>query len=272
MLSRQSYKPRLRLIGILVIWVSGVGRSYPFIRSLCSFGVVGLTFHTIAIRWSFCTFCTSFLCPSCILLPPPNQFHWSRDANISTDTIKSVARTDGFRGFYRGLGPTILGYLPTWAIYFAVYDGIKRSFGEAPLGSVPSQSQPSANARISPSRPPDTCTSTSPPRPRTPFSSLSTPTSDPSHSRSVRLIPAAQVKGYQPVVREHPWGLHILSAMTAGVCSTVATNPLWVIKTRFMVGVYLRSPIPTSSLRSDDFVSLYSRRSIVDPIAQRTSV
>ena len=34
---------------------------------------------------------------------------------------------------YRGLGPTILGYLPTWAIYFAVYDGIKRNFGEKPL-------------------------------------------------------------------------------------------------------------------------------------------
>jgi hypothetical protein len=51
----------------------------------------------------------------------------------------------------------------------------------------------------------------------------------------VKLIPAAQVKGYQPVAREQPWGLHILSAMTAGACSTIATNPLWVIKTRFMV-------------------------------------
>jgi solute carrier family 25 folate transporter 32 len=51
----------------------------------------------------------------------------------------------------------------------------------------------------------------------------------------VKLIPAAQSKGYQPVVREHPWGLHLLSAMIAGACSTIATNPLWVIKTRFMV-------------------------------------
>ncbi|KAJ7288512.1 mitochondrial NAD transporter [Mycena rebaudengoi] len=102
------------------------------------------------------------------------------------DTIKSIAMHDGLRGFYRGLGPTILGYLPTWAIYFSVYDGIKTAFGEAPLGA------------------------------------------------QERLYPAAQVKGYQPVMREHPWSLHILSAMAAGATSTICTNPLWVIKTRFM--------------------------------------
>ncbi|KAH8825177.1 mitochondrial NAD transporter [Flagelloscypha sp. PMI_526] len=102
-------------------------------------------------------------------------------------TVKSVAQQSGFRGFYRGLGPTILGYLPTWAIYFSVYDGIKNYFGEPPLGL-----------------------------------------------QQDRLYPAAQPKGYQPVMREHPWTLHILSAMTAGAASTMSTNPLWVIKTRFM--------------------------------------
>ncbi|KAJ7164655.1 mitochondrial NAD transporter [Mycena crocata] len=105
------------------------------------------------------------------------------------DTVKSILKHDGLRGFYRGLGPTILGYLPTWAIYFSVYDGIKTAFGEAPLGAQQEQE---------------------------------------------RLYPAAQVKGYQPVMREHPWSLHILSAMTAGAASTICTNPLWVIKTRFM--------------------------------------
>lgn len=104
--------------------------------------------------------------------------------------VKTTLRDNGFRGFYRGLGPTILGYLPTWAIYFAVYDGIKTVFGEQPMGYV------------------DT---------------------------TERLYPAAQVKGYQPVMREHPWSLHILSAMVAGAASTTCTNPLWVIKTRFMV-------------------------------------
>jgi len=119
---------------------------------------------------------------------------------VVTGTIKHVVKYDGLRGFYRGLGPTLLGYLPTWAIYFAVYDGIKTSFGEPPLGMSKQQQL--------------------------------------KEREEERLYPAAQAKGYQPVVREHPWSLHILSAMTAGATSTICTNPLWVIKTRFMV----RSP------------------------------
>jgi solute carrier family 25 folate transporter 32 len=111
---------------------------------------------------------------------------------LTSGTVKDVFVENGLRGFYRGLGPTILGYLPTWAIYFAVYDGIKTAFGETSVGMQ-------------------------------------------SAKPNERLYPAAQVKGYQPVVREHPWTLHILSAMTAGAASTICTNPLWVIKTRFMV-------------------------------------
>jgi len=107
-------------------------------------------------------------------------------------TVRNIILHDGFRGLYRGLGPTILGYLPTWAIYFAVYDGIKTLFGEPPLGV------------------------------------------DGPVVKSERLYPAPSAKGYQPIVREHPWSLHILSAMTAGATSTICTNPLWVIKTRFM--------------------------------------
>ncbi|THH11642.1 hypothetical protein EW145_g515 [Phellinidium pouzarii] len=110
-------------------------------------------------------------------------------------TVKHIVKIDGLRGLYRGLGPTILGYLPTWAIYFAVYDGIKTRFGESPLGST---------------------------------------SSTPKESHASSIYPAAQAKGYQPTIREHPWSLHILSAMTAGATSTICTNPLWVIKTRFM--------------------------------------
>lgn len=104
-------------------------------------------------------------------------------------TVKSILKYDGVRGMYRGLGPTLLGYLPTWAIYFAVYDTIKDYFGKKSLGDV----------------------------------------------ESVRhVLPAAQAKGYQPLERDHPWTLHLFSAMAAGATSTLCTNPLWVIKTRFM--------------------------------------
>lgn len=112
---------------------------------------------------------------------------------MATGTVRNIILHDGLRGLYRGLGPTILGYLPTWAIYFAVYDGIKTHFGEPPLG---------VDAPV---------------------------------AKTERLYPAPSAKGYQPIVREHPWSLHILSAMTAGATSTICTNPLWVIKTRFMV-------------------------------------
>lgn len=107
----------------------------------------------------------------------------------SLTTVKTILRNNGVRGLYRGLGPTILGYLPTWAIYFAVYDGIKSYFGAPPLSG---------------------------------------PTTE------KKIYPAPHAKGYQPLIREHPWGLHILSAMSAGATSTICTNPLWVIKTRFM--------------------------------------
>ncbi|PRQ70804.1 Mitochondrial carrier domain-containing protein [Rhodotorula toruloides] len=78
--------------------------------------------------------------------------------------------TDGFRGLYRGLGPTIIGYLPTWAIYFTVYDQVKRQLED---------------------------------------------------------IRGELVRPDDPVA-------HILSAMTAGASGTILTNPLWVVKTRFM--------------------------------------
>jgi len=48
-------------------------------------------------------------------------------------TVKQILIHDGLRGMYRGLGPTMLGYLPTWAIYFTVYDGIKTYLGRSPL-------------------------------------------------------------------------------------------------------------------------------------------
>jgi len=37
-------------------------------------------------------------------------------------TARTIWREDGIRGMYRGLGPMLLGYLPTWAVYMAVYD------------------------------------------------------------------------------------------------------------------------------------------------------
>ena len=49
----------------------------------------------------------------------------TRRAQGVANTFRVIWREEGFRGFYRGLAPTIYGYLPTWAIYFTVYDRVK---------------------------------------------------------------------------------------------------------------------------------------------------
>ncbi|PVF92852.1 mitochondrial carrier [Serendipita vermifera] len=63
-------------------------------------------------------------------------------------TTKYVYETKGIRGFYRGLGPTILGYLPTWAIYFTVYDSVKGYFGEEALGAVKRVTDPAGHVPL----------------------------------------------------------------------------------------------------------------------------
>ncbi|GAP83310.1 putative mitochondrial carrier protein [Rosellinia necatrix] len=38
----------------------------------------------------------------------------------------AIWREEGIRGLYRGLGPIVLGYLPTWAVWFTVYNKSKK--------------------------------------------------------------------------------------------------------------------------------------------------
>jgi solute carrier family 25 folate transporter 32 len=45
-------------------------------------------------------------------------------------TARTIVRQDGIKGMYRGLGPMILGYLPTWAVYMSIYDMAKTSYSE----------------------------------------------------------------------------------------------------------------------------------------------
>jgi solute carrier family 25 folate transporter 32 len=45
-------------------------------------------------------------------------------------TLTRIWQEEGIRGLYRGLGPTVLGYLPTWAIYFTAYDYCKSHWAD----------------------------------------------------------------------------------------------------------------------------------------------
>ncbi|PGH16418.1 hypothetical protein AJ79_01749 [Helicocarpus griseus UAMH5409] len=80
-------------------------------------------------------------------------------------TGKMIWRDEGIRGLYRGLGPMLLGYLPTWAVYLTVYDRSREYF-------------------------------------------------------------------YKQT--DNWWLARGYASLTAGACSTIATNPIWVIKTRLM--------------------------------------
>lgn len=40
-------------------------------------------------------------------------------------TARVILREEGIRGMYRGLGPIVMGYLPTWAVYFTIYNKSK---------------------------------------------------------------------------------------------------------------------------------------------------
>ena len=80
-------------------------------------------------------------------------------------TARTIFHEEGIRGLYRGLGPMLLGYLPTWAVYLTVYENTRDFYYEK---------------------------------------------------------------------SDSWWLARCYSSLTAGACSTVLTNPIWVIKTRLM--------------------------------------
>ena len=80
-------------------------------------------------------------------------------------SARTIFKDEGVRGLYRGLGPMLMGYLPTWAVYLTIYEKSRQPYY-------------------------DMC--------------------------------------------ENWWLARCYASLTAGACSTLLTNPIWVIKTRLM--------------------------------------
>ncbi|EMR10158.1 hypothetical protein PNEG_01432 [Pneumocystis murina B123] len=47
------------------------------------------------------------------------------------NTLLRIWFEEGIRGFYRGLGPLMAGYFPTWGIYFTIYERCKDIYGRS---------------------------------------------------------------------------------------------------------------------------------------------
>lgn len=120
----------------------------------------------------------TFMCPLDVIktrlqvhgLPQVSQS--ARQGSVIVTSLQNILRTEGFRGLYRGLSPTLTALLPNWAVYFTVYEHLKDSL----------------------------------------------------HSH-------VDSSGQLTI------GANMLAAAGAGAATSITTNPLWVVKTRLMVGL-----------------------------------
>ncbi|CAH9062183.1 unnamed protein product [Cuscuta epithymum] len=107
-----------------------------------------------------------------------------RRGSIIVTSMQHILQTEGFRGLYRGLSPTLVALLPNWAVYFTVYGHLKELLQ--------------------------------------------------SHDSSPQLS----------------IGANMIAASGAGAATSIATNPLWVVKTRLQTQGMREGVVPYKSVAS----------------------
>ena len=59
-----------------------------------------------------------------------------KDGGVVVDGITKLVREEGVRAAYKGLLPTVLALLPSWAIYFPVYEHMKQKLAGVKLSEL----------------------------------------------------------------------------------------------------------------------------------------